>query len=390
MFVTPKDFNVAADLIDEELERDPEARRKQRAFRERVLGDYVSASTFRTPAELAGLVRQAVHNFERERASKVERERVSKEERERGSEGGRARSPNVGPLVPQTCDRVDQEADFGRAFGRGLKQRPGFPQFYVVHGEERESHTSFVERLRLTTIQRYAALQWGEQQAAVPLWDLDWPDPDRPASRREQLKSFVFERIDPNYVLKGGDYSADDLRRLLAALGEYPLVVVHHRVPARAWGADDAALVGWYMEFWDEVKGGADIPQLVVFLSVVYPKAPPDGLWSYVRRARHQAEKRRVREQLLAVCAAARRGPDEDARCCPAVVLDELRCVKPDDVMKWFTRHSLGADDREREHYCDAIFRLEGGDVSDCRNMRDVESKLGEIHRQLVGRRMQP
>jgi hypothetical protein len=144
------------------------------------------------------------------------------------------------------------------------------------------------------------------------------------------------------------------------------------------------------MEFWDETKGEADIPQVVVFLSVVYPPAPSAGLWSFVRRMRHQSEKRRVQDELRAVCAAAGRDPGGETRRCPALLLDELRCVKPEDVMKWFTRHRIGADDRERERRCEEIFRLEGGGVSDCRNMRDVESKLGEIHRQLVGRRMGP
>ncbi len=376
MFVAPKDFNVPAHLIDEELERDPESRRKQRAFRERTLSDIVAAASFYTPEELAGLVRQAIHNWERQEEQTEAIERV--------------RPPDAGPLVPQTCDRVDQEADFRRHFPRALKHRPGFPQFYIVHGDERESHTSFIERLRLTTLQEYVAFRWGDQQASVPIWDLEWPEPDELATRREQLKAFVFERIDPQYAFKGGDYSASDLREMLRARSQYPLVTIHHRVSTRGWDTDDAKLVRWYVEFWDEVKADANIPQVILFLSVVYPPEPADGLLSFISRMRHQSEKKRVHQELREICTASARRPDEQAKLCAAVLLDELRCVKPEDVMKWFMRHRIGADDMERERRCREIFMIEGGDASECRNMRDVESRLSEIHRQFVVGRVRP
>jgi tetratricopeptide (TPR) repeat protein len=67
MFIAPQDFNVPANLIE------PDAQRKKQAdFRSRASAERMRA-TFTTPADLAALVVQAIHNWEQEQPRLEER-----------------------------------------------------------------------------------------------------------------------------------------------------------------------------------------------------------------------------------------------------------------------------------------------------------------------------
>src|SRR5262249_12145091 len=127
MFLASEKIEVPIQLIDQELETDPSKRVKQKAFQKQVAEGRI-CGIFNSPEELSSLIRQAIHNWE-QRPRKVE-----------------GLQPDTGYLVPYTCDRADQEADFRKYFSSRLSTHPGFPQFYLIHGEERESHASLIER----------------------------------------------------------------------------------------------------------------------------------------------------------------------------------------------------------------------------------------------------
>lgn len=372
MFLAPKNFDVPNDLIDEELESDPNKRVRQKEFRKRVSADQI-CDTFTSPDDLAGRIRQAVHNWEQEQ--------------------GKDQTPNLGPFVPHTCDRIDQEANFRKFFSTYLKQCPGFPQIYIIPGEERESHGSLVERFRSTRIQEYANYKWGEQKATVSLWELDWADLGDLSSRQERLKSLLFEKLDPySPYKKDYDYSATTLRSLLSS-SLNSVIIIQHDLATRNWDRTTIQLIDWYLEFWDEIKGDAAIPQCLLFLNIVYPYFPKGSMWRpwrSLRRAYQRFLSRRIQAQLAALCQAQVRSAvqsSEEMRS-SCVMLDELSCVKPAEVMNWFRRNKIGDDELYREEKCREIFLTDRGKQSDCKNMVEIEHHLNKIHRSSVRRRV--
>jgi hypothetical protein len=364
MFLASEKIEVPIQLIDQELETNPSKRVKQKAFQKRVAEGRI-CGIFNSPEELSSLIRQAIHNWD-QRPRKVE-----------------DLQPDTGSLVPYTCDRADQEADFRKCFSYGLSTHPGFPQFYLIHGEERESHASLIERFRATRIQEHANNKWGEQKATVSVWDLDWPDLVSFESRQDRLIWGLHEKGDPLSSMKENyDYSAKAFASILSS-SLNSIVIIQHEISAKTWDQTTTKLIQWYVRFWREVKSAASIPQCLVFLNVIYPHTGNGNFLQFGANLKRFFEKRRIlqiQEQMRHICSEPQGSPTQAAETsCPVVMLKELTCVKAQDVMRWFRRHKIGRDDGEREQHCKEIFS-EGGKVADCKNMRDVEHALNKLH----------
>jgi hypothetical protein len=377
MFVTPTDFSVPADLIESDDKRE-----RQGKFRRLVLDTLTAAKNFGEPKELALLVVNSLTNLEREAAA--ERKRAV---------------PNPSSNVPHTCDRDHQEAAFVRCLSRlSPAYRPGFPLVCVVRGEEGQNHWSFVRRLCRTRIQEFATARSGEKGATVKVLEPDWPCADDLASRQEALVFSLFETLDPAYAFRSSDYSAQALRRLLEE-SLCSVVVFKHEVQAQPCDGEIAALLRWYLSFWDEVKADASIPQCIVFLNVIFPEARRDGPWAFVRKLRRANPlglNKRVVRALRAVCEEPERAVEpkrarDPARAlaaapshCACVLFDELTCVDKKHVTKWLRDNLFSDDEAEIERSAVHILTDESGRLSRCRNMREVESQLNKIHERIV------
>lgn len=366
VFMVPDDFPIPGNLL--EVEND-ERRRRQQAFRDRARKHCIS-ETFATPDELALDVISALDNWERDQQREQER---------RQSE-----PPNASLLPPYTCDRVHQEADFKRAFPPPARRRHGFTHFFLVPGEERESHESLVRRFQFTRIQQYAESRRGAQNAAVILREVGWPAGGPPEEQRDLIRANLFEALDPGAPFRENFVqTAPALRALLARL-EYTAVVLTHRIPTRAWDKATPGLLSGYFDFWDEVMQGAAgerLPQVLAFFNVVYPATSRRGRLTYwFARAFRTLARRPVRRTLRELAAAPERAPDRDHPAGLCVLLDELSCVTEDDVMKWLRDTGVGEHDRAREALCRRVLTDEAGRPTKCANMRDVEANLLNIH----------
>jgi hypothetical protein len=383
MFVAAEDISLPHNL------REPDDKKnRQDAFRQRVRAQ-LAADLFRTPDELATLVSAAITNLERKGADGRGQARAVR----------RKPAPNGSGNVSRMCDRAKQEADFVTCLGLSSRYRPGFPLACMVHGEESENHQSFVERLRDTKIQQHAGAHPGRRRGSVkhvPLKSDEWPyDYDR-ASRRRLLKSYVCGKLAPRYSALVEEYSVADLRRLLGQ-SLNSVFVFEHKIMARLWDGETADLLRWYLEFWDEVKGDAEIPQCFIFFKLVYPDARRGGLWGVwrkVRRANPFGAYARARRAALrlsrlperAVDPRALREPEPAKRAaashCAFALLDELTCVGKEHVMEWLGEH-LGLDDEGQiEQRAVRILTDARGRFRKCRDMRAVESSLYILHRQ--------
>jgi hypothetical protein len=181
----------------------------------------------------------------------------------------------------------------------------------------------------------------------------------------------------------------------------YSVIVFKHEVQVQAQYAngESAALIRWYLSFWDEVKADASIPQCIVFLNFIFPEARRGGVWTLLRKLRRANPlglNKRVVRALRAICDAPERAVEpkrarNPARAlaaapshCACVLLDELTCVDKKHVTKWLRDNLFSDDEAEIERSAVRILTDERGRLSRCRNMREVESQLNDIHNQIV------
>jgi len=374
MFIASESFALPASL------REPEEKwLRQRAFRERI-SEACIRDDFNSPDNLAMRVLKAIRNWEQTYSYLMPLATKEKEEA-----GGR--------LIPNTCDRTVQEGKFRKSFTSNIKERPETQQIYLLPGEERECHDSLVERLMFTVIEKYAARKLGEQNAAVISWKLEWPHEDDLILREQQLKYQLFDKVDPFYSNDKEDYSAPAFCSLLSSSSLSPFVIIQHNIHERTWSQKTRTLIRRYLSFWDEVKTTASTPHFVLFLNVIYPSirgGSGQALWLKAKRLCQKLKRKIIGYQLRRVIRLPQDGlqPVPGDVGCSRIILQELQCVKRDEVMSWFRDYNIGDDYGTREEWCNQIFRVGDNELSNCKNMADIERALRKIHQQVRGKQL--
>jgi hypothetical protein len=282
-----------------------------------------------------------------------------------------------GVLVPRMCDRDAQEQQFLRFFWDNIRRQ--IPQVYLIRGDERESHDSFVERLYKTQVKRLVERDAGKQRTSTDYCRVRWPEGGSFESRERDLRLALFRELDRRYERESSDFSPAALCRLVHGR-RLNLAMVHHPIPASLWDDVTTALLRWYLNFWAESVQSTPRPQFVVVIDVLYPKQEDD--WRFaateiVQRMRRVWIKRRV---------AADFGSFKSTPACFVAELDELRCVGVSDVVEWFRRHDIYDSDKTRFETADRLFRTSNGTSTRCRNMSEIEPELCRIHAEFVNR----
>ncbi|HJQ23188.1 MAG TPA: DUF4062 domain-containing protein [Blastocatellia bacterium] len=277
------------------------------------------------------------------------------------------REPHLGPLVSKMCDRSRQTTEFMDFFLGNLKAHRGVPQFFFVHGEEREGHDSFVERLTYTQIKGYAEKRWGEQKGVVAFKKVGWSYDGSPAELRQELKRLLFAEFDPVYM--SDDLSATALSQL-AARARTPLVVIQHRLYAARWNRAARELLEWYLTYWTDMKSSPARPQFLIFLSVIYPQSQPQNWWRRWKTA-GAPDKERIVAELQQISGSGNVG-------CPCLLLRELLPLRPEEVKDWFSAHSIDSEKMQYE-WLARIFKTGDGRAADFKSMADVEDELQSL-----------
>jgi hypothetical protein len=279
--------------------------------------------------------------------------------------------PHLGSLVTRLCDRMDQQTDFSRFFRTQSKDYPGWPQIYLICGEERECPESLVKRLTRTVIQKFAHDKWGEQRGVVTEKMVLWPEDGEEVERRDRLMETIFSEFDHDC----GDLSASSFTRAFSSMIDPVIVLRHNYVRAERWEKLEKSLLRWYLQFWDEVGNQAPKPQFVVFLSILYPyKDSASGWMSLFKRSRF--DRVQMKGKLDELLENRSRPPN-----CPSRMLKELSCIERHHVKQWFDQHDL-FDEAVRLTKCDELFR-----DSACRHMAEIQEALRQSHQEFINQR---
>lgn len=376
MFIAPDTFYLPMNLRESDIKW-----QRQRAFREHVSQEQIRAD-FNSPQALVVEVIKAIRNWELGQLRSSDEEAATLPARWRHPGSSQARNPHLGSLVTKLCDRSTQEEEFSAFFSLHIRQHAGFPQIYLIRGEENERPDSLIERLGQTNVQDYANYKWGEQKAAVTHKSVDWPHDGDPTQRRQRVVSWLFKRFDPAYEFNHEDFSPASFVQL-PALTLYPVVILQHDVRAARWDQAAKSLLEWYLRFWDSIARLHPKPQFLVFLNIIYPPKGEDGFWKvWLRTSRF--DKKRVERDLVEIYRLRQSLLTQDAqsKACPCLLIEELSCVEREQVIDWFKRHKIYEDWKIWQAKCNEIFVS-----SDCRNMADIEYELKNIHQEFIATR---
>jgi hypothetical protein len=279
--------------------------------------------------------------------------------------------PSLGPLVFKLCDRGQQVSTFADNFISNLKTRPGVPQFYFIHGEEKECHDSLIERLAHTEIKRTAEKRWGEQRAVVSLKKPLWPREGKTLELQSELRRLLFSEFDPAYM--EDDLSAKALRRL-TSYQLIPLIIIRHNIYASNWDVLTKELLVWYINYWAELKEQPSEPQFIIFFSIIYPNIQSSSWWKTFLPF-NRFNKGVVQKELQDICTSYHGG-------CPCMMLKELSPPKQYDVGDWFKRHNI-YDLKTQGEFLEKLFKTNPKSIS----MADIEHELRKIHQSFVKER---
>jgi hypothetical protein len=282
---------------------------------------------------------------------------------------------NLGPLVAKMCNRRHQENEFSDFFITSLREKPGYPQVSLIHGEEKECHDSLIERLVSTRIKQIAERKWGAQTTAIVFKSPDWPHGGETEERQLELKRALFSEFDPAYM--EDDLSATALSRL-SSFALSPLIVIRHRIHASRWDKLTGELLRWYLGYWADLKITPAGTQFLIFLSVIYPRAQAASWWKSLIGAKG-FDKRSVEAELQAIAAAGKSQ-------FPLLILKELQPIQPHEVHDWFSRYNI-YNEKKRLELSERIFETQDGRRVSHLSMADIEHALHQIHQAYVRER---
>jgi hypothetical protein len=373
IFVTPEDFSVKGDDIE-----DDDRRERQQRFRRQV-GQERIRSTFSSPAELANEVILAIYNWERKQALLPSPSMRA----EPSSEGEGA--PDRGPLVHKMCDRSDQEHEFKGHFLKSIRQKSSAPQVYILSGEELECPESLVERLTHTYLKAYADQ---EQKKAFVSKRVKWPPAGGELDKRyELLLGNLFEAFHPFYGSKAGEELSSVAFAGLEPISANSVVVLEHEIELTPGDPSIHQLLKMYLGFWDEIAAqrhqDRDQAVIVAFLWMLYPRDPAGrqervdrSFWSGWWLRRRDFDQEAFQNALIEL------QQEREAQAClaPCLPLTGLTCVKPDHVMRWFSNHKIH-DMNTREEKCSELFAGRS-----CLRMAEIEKGLKKILDSFHGR----
>jgi hypothetical protein len=265
-------------------------------------------------------------------------------------------APGWHPQSHIFCNRDEQEYEFLATCRSLLKTRPGIPQVYVIRGEPLDRPDTLVERLYHDKIKNLVNSRVTEKRKAI------YPKILRTRERRDLPWEGVAMMLADDLFHDAGlgdcyvaGYRPEETNGspLVTSpkMEPYSFVVVRHDIDAGRLSAETGKLLRWYINnFYSGLRGGTDLPQLLVFLNLIVREESSRLRWRFWRPS--GAAGAAVSEAILKLCP-----PDDDdirnfsanvapdAVGCPCKALKQLSPLDEDHIRRWL----LGSDPRPTE-----------------------------------------
>jgi hypothetical protein len=239
-------------------------------------------------------------------------------------------------LLPHLCDRNKQEDQIREALAAHRREGQGRPLVFLVHGDERQCHDHFLERLRHDTLPRLLGLA---RDGAVYLCQVVCAFDDRDAARfrdpdwfREHLWTLLSREVFKSWpgkpeALAGAMPERLPVEEIIGAVARRLPVIVTMHLTTDEWRSLGRAPFEGFLRFWsDWPQLGAGHP-LIGCLAVTYRMG--DGLaWPWWLLHHAGASNRGLRRFVGGLEAA-------DLSGVRVRVLEELLGVIRSDAENW-------------------------------------------------------
>ncbi|HLK35541.1 MAG TPA: DUF4062 domain-containing protein, partial [Polyangiaceae bacterium] len=221
---------------------------------------------------------------------------------------------DIPPLLPYLCDRGPQMEELKKAFEKSFDvEGDGRPLVVIVHGDDREAHSMFVERVRLHFLPKV----WrpvGRRSTAVKRYALSWPTPWGDGASGSRMLGEVGQ------VLNTSPQPA----RILDAIAKIPgLSLFESHVLTSDCQRDGPDTIRYFVDFWERlVSTAATLPPLLVMLSVKFKRA---SIWPFDSVRRTNARMQEIVAQMAQRPMGAIR----------ALALPPLESIYPNHGQAW-------------------------------------------------------
>lgn len=257
----------------------------------------------------------------------------------------------VPPLLPYMCDRSDQELELAPALRRHQTETPRRPFLCVVHGDQDECHSEFLERLQHDTIPRFLKLK--ARSILVEHYTLPWPSQIRSGGT---TAASAFHALLGHTILGDGAASTEEIFDVIPP--ERPVMIVLRLKTEDLAGGGLSALSAFF-DFWN---AWPDLPvgrALVCVVSVRHQRLDKFGFFDRRRLKKTHEEARRFINALGSGRHAGLGG----------IVLPELRAITHHDVIVWSQKREVRELCHISEQAIDSLFarrdlRTRGGHIS--------------------------
>lgn len=266
----------------------------------------------------------------------------------------RAAPSNAGTYVawrlPYLCDRADQDRAVSTALRRHLSVAPQRPFICLVHGDERECHGGFLQRMQESIIPQ--VLDPGVRQLAVKEYLLPWPEN---ATAGRDFQRALWGHL--GWALLGSSAAMKEEVIEKVVTHEHPLLITSDRL-TEDFEASGPGLLDSFIKFWE---GWEDLPLGRILISCVlikHQRGEQARFWRG-RRLRKANERLRKFVSRLEFSAYGR---------VSGIVVPELQAIRRSDVEAWIR------DDRVRR-----FFTVQEKDVRDLYSEAALLSADGRI-----------
>jgi hypothetical protein len=227
---------------------------------------------------------------------------------------------SVPRLLPYMCDRSDQEAELIEALHNHQATMPRRPFAFIIHGDQKECHSEFLERLKDLTLPR--ALNLESKGLSLAWHSMDWPSSGVQARR---YPTVFTSNLSATLGLKLGS-SVEEIVKHVAA-HEKPLLITSHLFNDNFLGGGPDLLAAFF-KYWDAFP---DLPPGRLLMSCVSLKHEPLDQKGFFEKWKLQSLNKKLRSYLASVDFSKYPGLS-------GVVLSELQAIRRSDVETW--RHS--------------------------------------------------
>ena len=224
---------------------------KINAFRSAVLERH-TISKFKTVEELKSKVLASLSRFG-------------------AGDGSPQGQPSMQPLVPYLCDRSEQELELEEAFDVHHAKSSNKPFVCVIHGDVKECHDKFAERLRERILPR--CLRRSPDAPSIKHYEVEWPHAEaKTAKRLRILQANLGKKL-------CGTTRATDEQLPAAVVRQNVPVIISVNLYWQSWSDSELELIRSWLRFWKNWPASGEAQQLFILLCVQYRTC--DANWPF-------------------------------------------------------------------------------------------------------------